>query len=1129
MSQSKPEQPLDLDKFHPSQYMRARRPHLFSDTKAIERPQLDRDVFDHYLETLTSRKQELDFEHFARRLAEKELCPNLVPQTGPTGGGDSKVDTETYPVAAEIADRWYLGRPQAAQEAWGFAFSTKKKWKAKLQLDVASIISTNRGYKRVYFITSQYVKDKDRGDTQDELRHKYGLDIHILDRQWIIEKVFGNKREQLAIDTFGLERPFAPNTIRGPRDTGREADLQELETQIDDSSRYTGIEYQLVEDCLETALLARGLERPRIEVDGRFERAQRIAKEYGTGQQQLRVAYNRAWTLFWWYEDYASFTAAYDDVERLAKDSSQIDDIELLKNIWQLLHGATRTQEIDSEEAKLDERTATLAQALHRLAEDKDRPTTALEAQAQQLLMDLVQNPQDQRWREQVFAAFERVFEQSKGLVDFPTQQLIEVLTALGEFIKDDPSFDAVFEQVVNLAQERESQATAGRMLLKRGIQLSQLQKPYEAIRCLGRAQQRLALRECREEFVAALAACGQAFEATGLLWAAHASALLAASQALREFLEDGTVTRQAYACVRRLAWLDLQLGRPPFVLAWIETAGALYKAIALDDKAHKAAQEEWTQLDFALGLLLLRTDFFDLKLITKLGTALDRFGLHVTWIVLLYILGHEDRLRTDKIFPAADDSEKVRSLFAEGAKLAEANDLPSRAEFLDKQKVTLRSLVLGCEITVTTSNNDRSLFFAESILAALEAFLATSLDAPLLPYAPKLAVNVIPTDFLKNALEWEIVENDARIDVRHTTNDEDPQQFHDLLPQLLIAITTRIALPTEIAYFEKLFRDEEAMSRAMCIASVGRSTKNILGNKPKMRISDWIEEAGEAFPLRRTVPWNAGTAPTPSIKKPTTFGTGNPPAELVNAEKHKHRDRRIVSLIDIPLWDKAGWKGTGYVEHPDQRVPPLMALLFKYEAVGLQIFTGLRRELGIKDKTGRLRVSIITGIDRDNSAHYRIVIGSNLDWNSLPEGAHVVTVTRIQTMTPDTSANLDRFLSKYRRDGAYFLAPGHVEQDATTPDFEPQLAILTSHLNVRPAWEIAENDPDLSGIREDDNVIIPDGITDAPILKTIKRIEERREYAKPHPKWDAAAKKVGRNDLCPCRSGKKYKKCHGR
>src|SRR5689334_9380912 len=117
MSKHEREKGLDIDRFHPSQFMRARRPELFSDSRVIERPQLSRDVFDHYLDTLTSRKQELDFEHFARRLAEKELCPNLIPQTGPTGGGDSKVDTETYPVAAEIADRWYAAHPQAAQEA----------------------------------------------------------------------------------------------------------------------------------------------------------------------------------------------------------------------------------------------------------------------------------------------------------------------------------------------------------------------------------------------------------------------------------------------------------------------------------------------------------------------------------------------------------------------------------------------------------------------------------------------------------------------------------------------------------------------------------------------------------------------------------------------------------------------------------------------------------------------------------------------------------------------------------------------------------------------------------------------------------------------------------------------------
>jgi hypothetical protein len=32
------------------------------------------------LETLTNRKQEYEFEHFCRKLAEKEICPNLRVQ-----------------------------------------------------------------------------------------------------------------------------------------------------------------------------------------------------------------------------------------------------------------------------------------------------------------------------------------------------------------------------------------------------------------------------------------------------------------------------------------------------------------------------------------------------------------------------------------------------------------------------------------------------------------------------------------------------------------------------------------------------------------------------------------------------------------------------------------------------------------------------------------------------------------------------------------------------------------------------------------------------------------------------------------------------------------------------------------
>src|SRR5258708_36874077 len=80
--------------YSPSQFMRARRPEVFSDSKVRTESLLNKEILDYHLGILTSKKQEIDFEQFCRRIAEQEICPNLIAQTGPTGGGDSKVDRE---------------------------------------------------------------------------------------------------------------------------------------------------------------------------------------------------------------------------------------------------------------------------------------------------------------------------------------------------------------------------------------------------------------------------------------------------------------------------------------------------------------------------------------------------------------------------------------------------------------------------------------------------------------------------------------------------------------------------------------------------------------------------------------------------------------------------------------------------------------------------------------------------------------------------------------------------------------------------------------------------------------------------------------------------------------------------
>src|ERR1700687_4835707 len=113
----------------PSQFMRQHRPENYSDTDRAETSYvLTAEVFDHHLDTITARNQTHDFEIFCRKLCERVICPNLKPPTGPEGGGDSKADTETIPIADEIASLTYVGDANAGRERWAFAFSAKKKW-----------------------------------------------------------------------------------------------------------------------------------------------------------------------------------------------------------------------------------------------------------------------------------------------------------------------------------------------------------------------------------------------------------------------------------------------------------------------------------------------------------------------------------------------------------------------------------------------------------------------------------------------------------------------------------------------------------------------------------------------------------------------------------------------------------------------------------------------------------------------------------------------------------------------------------------------------------------------------------------------------------------------------------------
>jgi hypothetical protein len=1030
--------------FRPSDYMRARRPALFSDSKIYRQPQLSPPVFEHLLKTITSRKQEVDFEYFCRRLAQKEICPRLLPQTGPTGGGDSKVDSETYPVSDEISMRWYEGLAEngRAQERWAFAFSAKEKWRSKVLDDVRKIAGTRRGYKLIYFITNQAVRDKVRAEVEDSLRKKYRIRVQILDRTWIMKSVFENDRMAIATESFHISGYERMQKISGPRDTKRRRTLDQLEKEIEDAERYRGVEYQLVEECLRAALLARGMELPRVEVEGRFSRAEKIALKLGHRQQQLRVAYARAWTAFWWFDDFEELTSLYAKVEEFAVGSDQSDDLGLLANIWSLLLSCVQIHGVDPALAEFDSRSHTLRAELERLATNRERLNNSLWARTKLLLMDLQRTVAAQKDSSGLLAQLKTLLLETENLVSYPIEVVANIIEELGDAFGSSPEYDDLFETVATIMRHRTSDGEAGRMLLTRGHQKLRNGKKYDAIRYYGRAQRMLAKREYRLELIAALVGGSLAYESVGLLWAARANVLSAANQALSEYYEHGEILPQVLTCLRKLAWVELQLGRAPHVIQWMEVTALIAQQIAIAGKRKEAFIEERQTQDAVLGILFLKANPAELSSLQSLPDVLGQLGLDRSRMALLYALGYEDELRSEESIPEGESPRQVLEFFEKWATQPASSDLPTAPELPSGGEVVLHSSVLGCDVRARAANNLHSISVAEHVLSALEALLATSLKG-VFPHAQEFTIEVSPSADVKGVPEYRFEEGSfgQKVIVKHAEGEAAAALDVDTLQQLTLGITVRMAFIDDLEkYGERVFGRESGFGRAVNFTEPMVPLTNILGRKPKLTVDEWkTPSTGRSFPLRRETAWSDGldlvasAGETTRIYDDDTRGKGDPPKDLLGFEDHKHTQQRVSSLINMPLWDKSGWFGIAYAHGRDLSEPPVLALAFSKADTAREIFAGWRSRLGEVDKNEELHISLVTGIDSKHPSSYAVVVGSNPALRNESRQTYVVTLFRIHRMDPPDSRNLDTFLRRFETIGRYFLMPAYAAPK--TPD----------------------------------------------------------------------------------------------
>jgi hypothetical protein len=1086
----------DPQLLNPSAMMRGRHPDLFSDSVVKVKPRLSKTVFEYHLDTLTSRKQEYEFEHFSRRLAERLICPNLRIQTGPTGGGDSKVDTETYPVADEVSERWWVGEANAGSERWAFAFSAKKDWKAKAKADVKNVISTGRDYKRIYFFTNQFASDKQRANLEDNLFKLHAVPVHIIDRSWLVAKVYENDCLDIAISTLsidGMEQELLSHT--GENDAIRLVQIQELDKQIADPSRYQGARYQLVEDCLQSALLARGLERSRNEVESRFFQTDRLAEQVGISSQRLRVAYNRAWTSFWWYEDYSGFCKFYDEVEEHVLASHQAAEVERLVTLWQLLPPSIVAGRISVEVAKVEQRKNTVSAILQTIADDRSRPNNALQARTSLLIIKMTELGQSNSYSlmDEVWSELSILVEESKVLGAYPIQRLSNLIQEIGEHI-DSPSFDDLYEKLGGIIAQRRSDGEAGIAYCKRGEQKLQHGKPYDAIRWFGRAEGLLIKEEYGDELITALVGSSLAYEQVGLIWAARNKMLFAADRRLFESQEDRRAMRPAFFAFKRIVWIELQVGRIPHILDAMQFARILASQASLSEDEEKKYIDEVRMQEGILSIHLFNIDFDSLPLVSFLPDVLERYGLTNARLVLLVALGQKEAVYAEKYLADEETWEDLEATVGHLRNQPAAKDVSERPVLVVGRTSLLRSIILGTEIIIETDNNQTSFGIAESILGSLEAFLATSNEHDLFPRRQSTSIRLFGS---KNTLKLPKVEfsldDTSDFKILHPIplefkSSADMLEFSSWLHETMFAILTLLFQIDDVeAWIRRTAGEERAFARALALGNILTTNRNIFSEEQKLLLQNWIEEDDKQYERLRVEPWNVAVESKSSLNAQKDNTTPNG-AGSFNWQDLAHNDRRIVSPIDTMLWGQARWQGVGFGWGAGS--PPLLGIAFENGIVGKAIFKAWSERWGREDKKDELRLAIITGVSVQNPAHYAVVIGPGMSQLKESESRFFSLMSRVHHMTPNTSSNLENFLAEYKKFGAYWLMPALM---GSPPEFMMDQCILKHHLHIRPAWQIGDNDPDLFALLEDQCPIVPPDITDPPVYKALERLKIHR------------------------------------
>lgn len=1037
-------------------YYRRLRSNLFSDTEVVYETKLTPELFDLKLEQLSQDKKQSEFENFVLALVVRLVTPNIKLQTGPDGGGDGKVDGETYPVDKAISDKWWVSEGSTGDHKWAIAISVQKNWKSKIEGDVKKAVETGRGYTKVIFFSSQKIKSSKRQEVEDEPSKQYGVAVSIFDGKWCSFAVFEQGCYDVATEKLNFSEEYRRKTVKeGPNDKRRKEELEKLENDLL-SRQVESLDTDYVDALLRSCLLSRGLERPRIETEGRFNRAQREAEAHGSSVQRFNITYHHAWTSFFWFHDVDAMYADYLKLKEYANMHTTVHTIELMTNILSNLENATRAGLFDSE------RFGKEVQDLKTIKERKDL------SQASRLFLELFFS--EHRLLQMVHCAQDptselktlaELIKTSANYPDISFDAQITFVEIIGCMIDDNEEYEKLVDNISEISSQRKSEVEGAIIHFNRAQTLIDKPQYKSVVKHLGHCVHAFLKEGYETELVKTYGYMGIALYNLELPYSAKAYLVKAASILVKEFFTKGTISHLLITVLWKLCEIELMTGRLVMYLNWRELL------FVIAHNGQEIESKEFVEKDILFDggwACHFATADLTRETISFLPDIFARCDMHISENYLKYALGYQESVDEQFVNLITDDWGKLLRL------------QPIHKQFLNPLNIaeeglnTISTLAKGCRFTVSYENSIRSQLVAETFLATVETLLATFDTLELVVMSQGVQVEIIPTD---GQSELERGENGTKYIFRVNYDTLDGETYWRCFAFFMAHFMSLNTVSNEEVkdLIAQRHEKEKIMDRIIALLELNNAVYYVLGDKFKYSIRQWKNANDKTYVCKADT-------------KEETLTDQNP-----HAEQRGMQTFSISSTLE--WWEKAGWTGVCFMCDRWSATPPIVGLAFKNLEAGIKIINEWKEKIAKGEPSVELH--LIRGINKQHPSWYRACVTPEIPLSHIAEGQCVAVICRKHTMTPNDTSNLDNFERVYSQFGSCRLVAVAIDdQMHINMNIDFGEAIELKKVIITDAWKVSAHGPTRNALEWDDDPIIPESeCTTAPVIELMKNLRE--------------------------------------